>query len=90
MVKIDVVATARSLRPEITGAPKRLYITFEGGNARITFDGTVPTATLGHLVTDGGSVALFGDEINNFRVISLTTTTMQVTPDSQQRDNRYV
>lgn len=58
-----------------------VVITSETDSIRYTFDGTTPTASLGHLMTSGGVLVLVGiSAIRNFRGIRTNTdATLMVT-----------
>lgn len=44
------------------------YITIEDADVRYTYDGTTPSATVGHLLTSGSSIALSGHrDISTFK-----------------------
>lgn len=46
------------------------FLTVETADIRYTYDGTTPTSTIGHLLTDGSSLTLKGaHDIENFRAI---------------------
>jgi hypothetical protein len=54
--------------------------TVEGGPIRYTTDGTTPTATVGHLVRDGGVITVTNPgEVKSFRAIRDTTATASAT-----------
>lgn len=67
--------TATKYRPADTSRKATtVLLTVEGDSLRFRLDGTNPTASVGHLVTAGGSVTLEGyDNIKNFRAIRVTT-----------------
>jgi hypothetical protein len=41
-------------------AASSAYLTLHGGDIRYTYDGTTPSATVGHILTDGSSLVLLG------------------------------
>jgi hypothetical protein len=61
--------TAATYNP--TGLPgaQIALVTFSGGDCRATFDGTVPTASVGHIFSSGSSLTLFGEGIRKFKAI---------------------
>lgn len=65
-----------------TGRPaERLLVTLETDNVRYTYDGTTPTATVGHLLNVGDVLTLNGHgNIRRFQAIRVTTdATLKVT-----------
>ena len=48
----------------------RAYVTAEGGLVRYRYDGSDPTATVGHLLWNGDSILIEGStNVRNFRAI---------------------
>ena len=65
-----------------TPRPKKVYITFETAQSRFRYDGTDPSATVGHLLVPTQSLILEGySQMNNFKAIrtGATSATAQVT-----------
>lgn len=56
---------------------KEGFFTIEGGDVRYWLDGSTPTASVGHLVTDGSSFSVMGN--NNLRRLLMISTTGTVT-----------
>jgi hypothetical protein len=58
---------------------KRALLTIETAPLRYTVDGTVPTATIGHLLPIGASLELLGyDAIAGFQAIRTTATSAEL------------
>jgi len=51
-----------------------LMVQFNGGSARVTFDGSTPTATKGFLYTDGGTGYWTAQMASRAKAIRTTTT----------------
>ncbi len=64
----------------------RAMITVEGSNARYRYDGGVPTASTGHLITSGDVMQILGPtNMTAFSCISIGTTTLMVTYEGDRR-----
>ena len=50
-----VAGTATALVGTMNRGTKAVFWTVDGGDVRVTFDGTDPSATKGHLIMDGSS-----------------------------------
>ncbi len=50
--------------------PKGAFVTVETNDVRFTVDGTTPTSTVGHLLSDKDTVELWGQDVQNFKVIA--------------------
>ena len=70
-------ATVRSLYPYVSA---KTFVTIESANIRYRFDGTAPSATVGHLGYAGSSFVLEGlDDILNFKAFRDTAATGDAT-----------
>jgi hypothetical protein len=68
----NTAITLTALKYQPTGADKAdsAFITLEGGDIRYRYDGTAPTATVGHLLSDGGFLVLIGqNQMEKFKAI---------------------
>lgn len=61
--------TAATYNPGVNRGAIAALVTFAAADCRATFDGTVPTSTVGHLFSAGSSLTLYGDGIRKFRAI---------------------
>ena len=72
-----------NLRTNADRGASRVVITVETASVRYTYDGTTPTAAIGHLAQGANydSIVLIGDDaIKNFRAIATgSSATLQVT-----------
>lgn len=74
--------TAGTYAPAAGERAEEAFITCSGGECRWTYDGTTPTASLGHILHDGGFVRLKGThQIDKFQAIRYGSTdaTLDVT-----------
>src|SRR5262245_46318739 len=53
---------------------KAMLISADGQSVRIRFDGTAPTAAIGHLLANGDSMFYHGDYLTNIQVIQTAAT----------------
>ena len=64
----------------------RALITVEGSSARYNYDGSTPTSSLGHMVNSGDVIQILGvDNLQQFQVVSLGTTTFMITYETGAR-----
>jgi hypothetical protein len=76
-VTSGAVKTFTTAKITFSGAvnPLRAYCTLETGDVRYTIDGTTPTSTVGHLLSAGGWIEVFGPtDVVNFKAIATSTT----------------
>lgn len=67
--------TAGLLSPSGTRKPIRTVMTLETANIRYTWDGTTPTASVGHLARPNDVITLLGYKaLSNFRAFRSTGT----------------
>lgn len=74
--------TASKYAPAGAERADSAFLTLEGGEIRYRYDGTNPTASVGHRLSDGGYVVLIGqNQLEKFKAIrvggsdgSLSTT----------------
>lgn len=53
--------------------PVKAFVTVETNSIRVRWDGTAPTASVGHLLTAGSSLTIIGESnVTNFRMIRAT------------------
>lgn len=65
------ILTASKYMPSTTsGGAQAALLTNDGADIRYTYDGTTPTTTVGHLLPDGGSLTLTGqNQMASFQAI---------------------
>lgn len=68
---IEVSGTPVALSP--SSRTRSALVTVSGGSVRYRFYGD-PTATVGHIVADGGNVELFRDDIGRVKFVATTGT----------------
>jgi len=82
---LTVTASAQALAgygPSII----RALLTVEGSSARYNYDGSTPTSSVGHMVNSGDVIQILGaNNLQQFNVISLGTTTFMITYETGAR-----
>ena len=76
------VLTPSKYKDSVTsGGASNAFITNDGDALRYTYDGTTPSATTGHKLSDGGILVLSGqNQMASFRCFRVSTdTTIRVT-----------
>jgi len=67
--------TGSKYAPSGEEAAKRVFITVESGSIRYRYDGTDPTSSEGHLITEGGYLTITGkSNIEKFKAIRAGTS----------------
>jgi hypothetical protein len=79
-VSSSAVTLVDDASPTLPGKCKRAFITCEDDSVRWRADGTDPTSTEGHEVTDGGYIELTGA---NYRQLLENITFIRVTSDAK-------
>lgn len=70
---LDLTDIGTALDADALAAADAAHITVSGDAIRYTYDGTTPTATVGHLVADGGEIILVGgNNVQNLQLIRVT------------------
>lgn len=78
--------TASTYKPASAAIAQEAFITLSGGDIRYRYDGTDPSATVGHILSDGGFLRLKGEhQLANFKFI-LTGTRTGVLSISYERE----
>lgn len=79
-----VSLTLATLSPSGAAPARAVFLTVDGAALRFRFDGTAPTAAVGHQLSSGDSVTIYGNNsLRNFRAIrdagAALNPTLQVT-----------
>ena len=65
-------AAAKGFSPQRAGRANRAWLTVESGSLRYRLDGVAPTAAVGHLLAEGGSLELeHRDQVQRIRLIAV-------------------
>jgi hypothetical protein len=55
------------------------FLTLNGGDIRYTYDGTTPTSSTGHVLRDGGTLTLVGqNQMGTFKCIQTGSTSSEI------------
>lgn len=57
---VQVLTPSKYAESSPFGGASSAYLSIESGSIRYTYDGTTPSATVGHLLHDGSSIVLSG------------------------------
>lgn len=72
---VAIGLTAATYAPASGENAEEAFITLALGTLRYRYDGTDPSATVGHVLTDGGSIVLKGqNQMSQFKAIRTTAT----------------
>lgn len=78
--------TVATFKPSGSAIASEAFLTLSGGDIRYRYDGIAPTASVGHLLSDGGYLRLKGQhQLENFKFI-LTGTRTGVLSISYERE----
>jgi len=67
---VQVLTPSKYKPADTSGGASEAFLTNAGAAIRFTYDGTTPTATVGHLLQDGGSLVLKGqNQMSQFKCI---------------------
>lgn len=67
---VQILTPSKYMDSTTAGGATDAFITLNGGNIRYCYDGTSPTSTNGHILLDGGSLVLKGqNQMANFKCI---------------------
>uniref|UniRef100_A0A6H1ZTA8 Uncharacterized protein n=1 Tax=viral metagenome TaxID=1070528 RepID=A0A6H1ZTA8_9ZZZZ len=70
--------TTATVRPANSFPMLQALVTVNAGQIRVRFDGTAPTASVGHLFTAGNSFTVTYPDLINTSMISANSTNAQV------------
>lgn len=65
--------TSATINPSAGGAAIAAFVTIATDNIRVFMDGTVPTATVGHLFASSGTFTVCAADVARLRMIRQTT-----------------
>jgi hypothetical protein len=84
--QLTVAGTVQVLTPSkykdsaTSGGASSAFLTNETASIRYTYDGTTPSATVGHLLTDGGTLVLMGQQqMASFKCIRVSGVSATIT-----------
>ena len=79
---VQVLTPAKYKDSDTVGGASNAYLTLESGDIRFTYDGTTPSGTVGHILTDGNALILSGqNQISQFKCFQYggTGSTISIT-----------
>ena len=80
---VQVLTPSKYKDSDTSGGASSAYLTIESGDIRFTYDGTTPTATVGHKLINGSTLILTGQNqmsaFKCFQSFGSTGSTISVT-----------
>lgn len=59
---VQVLTSSKYMAAGMSGGAQKAFLTNYGNAIRYTYDGTTPSATVGHVLPDGGALVLEGQQ----------------------------
>lgn len=77
---VQVLTPSKYKNSSTSGGAASAFLTLDGGNIRYTYDGTTPSATVGHKLLDGGTLVITGqNQMSQFKCFQTGSTGSTIT-----------
>ncbi len=76
---VQVLTPSKYMESNTSGGASEAFLTNYGAAIRYTYDGTTPSSTVGHVLSDGGVLVLKGqNQMASFKCFRLSSTDSEI------------